>query len=167
MPFPLSLREIINSLEMVSDQVEFYLNREKGEIIELLKDVNQEWDWENEEIETADLEDWQKEIRLLGEKINSSEIYIPFPTKFEIFEYNIMEDFCLSYPDEKTSRSLCRKIRGRGAFRRFKDAIYNFDIENEWFEFKENALKEIGVSWLRDNELTYIDDLEETKKKNN
>ena len=165
MPFPLSLREIINSLEMVSDQVEFYLNRETGEIIELLKDVQQEWDWENEEIETEDLEDWQKEIRLLGEKVISSDIYIPFPTKFEIFEYRIMEDFCLSYPDEKISRFLCKKIRGRGAFRRFKDAIYNFEIEKEWFDFKDKALKEIGISWLDENDLSYIDDIEGTKQK--
>ena len=40
----LSMRKIVDSLATASDQIEFYLNRETGDIIELLKDENQEWD---------------------------------------------------------------------------------------------------------------------------
>ena len=157
----LSMRKIVDSLATASDQIEFYLNRETGEIIELLKDENQEWDWSKPEINSGELENWQKEMRLLEEEVKCTDKYIPLPNKYDIFEYRIIEDFCLSYPDEKISRILCRKIRGSGAFRRFKDAIFDFEIEDKWYEFKENAFREMAISWLAENKIDYIDDPEE------
>jgi len=48
---------------------------------------------------------------------------LPLPDRFEMPEYQIMERCCLSLGDEEIRGDLCDAIRGRGAFRRFKDRV--------------------------------------------
>jgi len=50
-------------------------------------------------------------------------------------------------------------IRGSGAFRRFKDLIYRYNIEEDWFKFKDEAYKEIAISWLESNGFGFTDDM--------
>ena len=73
----LSMRKIVDSLATASDQKEFYLNRETGEITELLKDEHQEWDWSKPEINSGDLKNWQKEMRLLEEEVKCTDKIYP------------------------------------------------------------------------------------------
>ena len=85
--------------------------------------------------------------------------YLKLPSKFDIDEYEIMERFCLSIPNEKTSDVFLDMIRGSGAFRRFKDLIYRYGIEKDWFKFRDQAYKEIAISWLESNGFAYTDDM--------
>jgi len=85
--------------------------------------------------------------------------YLKLPSKFNVDEYEIMERFCLSIPNEKISNVLSDMIRGSGAFRRFKDLIYRYDIEKDWYKFRDEAYKEIAVSWLESNDFAYTDDM--------
>jgi len=82
--------------------------------------------------------------------------YIELPGKWKINEYNIMENFCGSIRNEKISNALYYAIRGRGAFRRFKDAIIRFGIEENWYRFREEALKDIAIRWCERNDITFI-----------
>ena len=75
-----------------------------------------------------------------------------------------MERFCLFVSDEKISAVLLDKIRGSGAFRRFKDTIYRYEIEKDWFKFKDEAYKEIAISWLESNGFAYADDMDRREK---
>jgi hypothetical protein len=65
-----------------------------------------------------------------AKEVISSDDYLPLPSKFDIHEYHIMEEFCYSVVDEKIRRVLSDKIRGSGAFRRFKDAICKYEFED-------------------------------------
>ncbi len=49
-------------------------------------------------------------------------------SKYDIHEYNIMEDFVLSIDDNKLSDELYYAIKGKGVFRRFKDLIQRYGI---------------------------------------
>ena len=69
-----------------------------------------------------------------------------------------MEDFCRSVKNEQISDSLCRMIRGRGAFGRFKDGIRRYGIEENWYKFRDRALKEIVKDWCEGEGIEYIDD---------
>ena len=62
---------------------------------------------------------------------------------------------------KKSAGSFVEKFGEAGAFRRFKDAIFDFEIEDKWYEFKVNAFREMAISWLAENKIDYIDDLEE------
>jgi len=50
------------------------------------------------------------------------------------------------------------KIRGRGAFGRFKDAIHMNGIEEEWYRFRQEELEKIAIDWLELNKISYTKD---------
>jgi hypothetical protein len=50
------------------------------------------------------------------------------------------------------------KIRGRGAFRRFKDCILKYEIEEEWYRFRQEELEKIAIEWLEVNHIPYTQD---------
>ncbi len=70
----------------------------------------------------------------------------------------IMEDFCYSVLDDKIRERLLDKIRGQGAFRRFRDAIQLNGIEEDWYRFRQEALEKIAIDWLEANQISYAKD---------
>jgi hypothetical protein len=46
-------------------------------------------------------------------------------------------------------------IHGKGAFRHFKDTLYRFGMEEQWYRFHKEALQQIAKEWLTDNNLAY------------
>ena len=67
-----------------------------------------------------------------------------------------MEDFCGSIRNDRVSNALYSAIKGRGAFRRFKDAIIRFGVEDDWYRFREEALRKIAIEWCEDNEIMFV-----------
>lgn len=55
------------------------------------------------------------------------ERYLRLSAKFEIHEYYIMEEFMWTLKGEKADKLECA-IRGRGAFRRFRNMIHRMRI---------------------------------------
>ena len=153
----ISLRDLISEMQMLSDEHRTFLNKVTGEFIIISND-----DFRMAESDEADeLSEWRDEIIQDAKEVLSSDDYLEIPSKFDIHEYEIMERFCLSVPDVETSDVLLRKIRGSGAFHRFKTTIYRYGIEKDWFKFRDEAYKEIAISWLESNGLSYKDDLNE------
>ena len=56
-----------------------------------------------------------------------------------------------SIADEKVREDLCRAIQGSGAFRRFKDGIRRHGVEQQWYTFRDRALKEEVEGWCEVN----------------
>jgi hypothetical protein len=50
------------------------------------------------------------------------------------------------------------RIKGRGAFRNFKDAIHMHGIEEEWYRFRQEELEKIAIDWLEANQISYTQD---------
>lgn len=69
----------------------------------------------------------------------SGDRFSRFPTKYDIHEYNIMADFIESMSLGATYKELAHTIRGRGAFRRFKNGIYYRKIEQQWYDYQDQA----------------------------
>ncbi|MBO5273509.1 MAG: hypothetical protein J6I45_02730 [Clostridia bacterium] len=79
------------------------------------------------------------------------------PTKYEIHEYCIIEAFSEAYPDSRIRLELLRSLRGRGAFRRFKDVLQSHSIEQAWYDWRGNAYREIAVRWCVEHQLEYTE----------
>jgi hypothetical protein len=73
-----------------------------------------------------------------------------------------MADFAERLSDEQASRRLARAIRGRGAFRRFKDELYEEypDLVSVWHAFRDVRARCRAVEWLLDRELIDIAEAE-------
>lgn len=79
--------------------------------------------------------------------------YLRFPDNYEIHEYSIMERYIDTLPSDKAKAELACAICGKGAFRRFKDTLYYHGLEQQWYDFKSKAFREIAIRWCEDNEL--------------
>ena len=58
----------------------------------------------------------------------------------------------------KLKENMCRLIKGRGAFRRFKDNIFEYGIEQNWFQYRREAFKEIAIDWCGENNISYAEE---------
>lgn len=74
--------------------------------------------------------------------------------------YEDMADFAAGVSDEKASGRLERAIRGRGAFRRFKDELHEEypELLTIWHRFHDVRAKRRAVEWLLDNKLVSPED---------
>lgn len=155
MDIQVKLTNIIEEMEMQFDELRTFLNSITGEIVSVrLDDLNAA------EAETSfdHLPEWQQEDMIIAiDVVENFENYIELPTKDEINEYDIMEDFCLAISDQRKQDTLLRSIRGKGAYRRFKDTIIELDIENEWYAYRGEQFKQIAIEWCQDNHINYIE----------
>jgi hypothetical protein len=152
------LQDVVETMDMLGDEMSGCLNKRTGELHTL----------NDEEIEAAELEaedagdegladqpEWLRDEIQKAREINESEDWIELPTKRDIHEYAIMENFCRSVTDPRSSEKLLDAIRGSGAFRRFRDALEVLDMEQEWYDFRAAELEKIAVGWLEENQIEY------------
>lgn len=72
--------------------------------------------------------------------------------------YADMEDFIQLVPDHRARDLLERAIEGRGAFRRFKDTLFEFpQLRDEWFAFRDTRARRHALDWLADEGLVSIE----------
>ena len=162
MSIEVSLRELIDNIETQSDDVFAYLNKQTGEFVIV---TSEELESLGDEKPLEDYPDWRQDAIKLAAQIIESDDYLDLPSRYDIHEYSIMENFCLSIEDEQKSQILSNTIQGSGAFRRFKDAIRIYGIEKDWYKYREEAFKEIAIEWCKGNNIKFIDDTEAPKEK--
>jgi hypothetical protein len=104
------------------------------------------------------LSEWEQENRMIAiDVVENFENYKELPTKNEVNEYEIIEDFCLTVIDPRKQESLLRVIKGKGAFRRFKDKIIDFEIEDQWYSYRDEHLKQIAIELCQENNINFIE----------
>jgi hypothetical protein len=145
LPLPVKLKDVRDALEMTNEFNSHYLDKRTGEI-EMITDDS--WSAAENDEPLANYPEWQHELILKAKEILSTDHFVELPGEFEINSYEIMERFCLEYPNPRISARLSAAIRGKGAFRRFKDLIIDLGIEDEWHEFEHQAFDDLAVEWL-------------------
>lgn len=85
------------------------------------------------------------------------EDYIPLPGQYDIHEYRIMEEFIYELPAGKNRDVLIRSIQGRDAFRRFKDKLYDLNLEQKWYLYKDKAYERIARQWCEEHKIDIIE----------
>lgn len=171
---------MVDEMQTLSHERDAYLKKSTGKVItirdddfdfvrsmdEIFEDNDEDGDEVESNYDSSDNSDLEAEFyQDVKNVMEFDDDYLKLPTKFDIHEYEIMERFSLSIPNEKISDTLLGKIRGSGAFRRFRDTIYQYGIEEDWFKYRDEAYKEIAISWLESQGFDYIDDM--NKRENN
>ena len=105
--------------------------------------------------EEPDLSDWQKGEWEVAKRIVSIDGFIPLPTKWDVHEWGIMEEFSRSLESEGIQSEVSRAIHGAGAFRNFKDTVQRLGIESAWFAFRADALRQIALDWCEENQIAW------------
>lgn len=132
---------ILDAIEMADDNYTYFLDLETGESVFLADELTTGLD-------NGGLEDAIDE---------NPERYLRLPTKFEIHEYHIMEEFIWTLKGERADKLACA-IRGRRAFRRFKDMIDRMEISQQWYDFQAEYYRKLAIEWCRDYRLEYTEE---------
>ncbi|MDQ6597989.1 UPF0158 family protein [Bacillus salipaludis] len=155
MSIQVKLKDIIEEMEIQFEESRSLLNIKTGEFVlvtsEDLRAAEDEKPFDH-------LPEWEQENRIIAiDVVENFENYLELPTKYEVNEYEIMENFCLTVSDQRKKESLLMAIKGKGAFRRFKDKIIDFEIEDEWYSYRGECFKQIAIEWCQENKINFIE----------
>jgi hypothetical protein len=128
-----------------------YLDLDAGQVVTVSEDPLCKAEEPGDE--QPDLPEWQKDEWEIAKRIVSTNRFRPLPTKFDVHERGIMQEFSRSVESEEIGAELSRAIHGAGAFRNFKDAVPRLGIESAWFAFRTDALRRIAVDWCEENQI--------------
>jgi len=134
----MKLSELIDALEMQSDEIIYYFNKKENELVFVMDD---------------DYCDVEENRKLLEDIENNSEHYISLPKPHEINEHQIMLNFANEQQTE-IKDLLLDLLHVKGAFRKFKDKIFELDIRDKWFEYKKKSLEKIALDWCENIGIT-------------
>lgn len=133
----IQIKDIADGLEMANDDWEQFLNTETGEIVSLSNGFSAEADEE------------------LAEEIENSDHYIRLPNRYDIHEWQIMENFALEIPLKSIRQQLIDALHGQKAFRRFKDTLNRLGIAEDYYDYRTRAFYKIAEDWCRENKISY------------
>jgi hypothetical protein len=154
-----------------SYEADFYLDTKTGQVLMVTdetRNILRMTDLQHgsaDDVEVFDLEaalkragisDWQQEAVMEAAQIDAdSEFrYLEVPKRSSREDYEIMEDFIVTVEDEQLQDQLWRAIKGRGAFRYFRQVISEDENELErWYAYKESRLMEEMMDWLEMEEI--------------
>lgn len=142
-----------------------------GEIAAAMNDNSYEMDWYldvqeekatflgNPDI-TGEYEAHEKLKRQIEQDDDGRFLPIPHSPSREAWEQ--MKEFILSLDDQdkKTQNLLLNTIQGKGAFRRFKDAMHEIGMIDEWYEFKSREDRKEVLDWLHSEDLITEEQIE-------
>lgn len=129
------LTEVIDALDFTNDEIEYYYNPDTEEIF--MSNIGDFEDLNEDELDEL----FEKSIML--------------PTRYDINEYEMMENFAETISDTKLQNQLYISLNGSGSFRRFKDTCINFDIIDDWYKFRDERYKEIAIDWCKQNNIEF------------
>jgi hypothetical protein len=120
------------ALEDHSYEGSWWIDAETGEV----------WYWRDDEDDDAAFDpDERSDARRID----------PLPSREG---YGDMEDFITRVPDRRAADLLERAIGGRGAFRRFKDTLFEYpELREMWFRFSNARMQRRVIEFLVDEGL--------------
>jgi hypothetical protein len=108
--------------------------------------------------ETGEIEPWSADM---PEAVHDPDLDHPEERGFIFIQpllsnegYRDLEDFTVLVRDPRARNLLERAIAGRGAFRRFKDTLFDFpELREAWFKFSNARMERRALEWLVDHEI--------------
>lgn len=150
---PVSIKELIGEMEMFFDEVTTYYHPKSGNFY-AVSDTAFDAAEDDESVNTLhDVED--EEIEIAVDIYENGGDYLELPNKHDINEYAMLEEFSVSVEDDRASRMLQIAINGSGAFRRFKEMVYELGLAQDWYAFRDAQYKKIAIDWCRMHGLDY------------
>jgi len=127
---PTSLEALINALESQLDTIQYYYDRETGEVVMVSEEFGEG---------PGDMEA-EADRYLLVSSFTTNE------------RFQIMEDFVESLPDEGLIEELNQALIGKGAFQRFEEALQKYpNRRKQWHSFRAAKVNGRAREWLREH----------------
>ena len=132
------LEKVIESIEMAMDTAHYFYDFETNDLVSVIDYSSLK---EDEEIlEMVDM---------------FPDRFVAMPEKYEFNEYSVMENFIDAFPECRLKEELYQCIKGKGAFRKFKDELQYTGIIEWWYAFKDEAITNFAKEWCEDRGYEY------------
>lgn len=146
-----SVGAIVEGLEMQSDDMHSFLHRPTGRVVTVSDDALAAAEEDDEEwVSNEELADARKIVTTADE-------YLALPDRVDTDEYRMMERFAISIVDSRARDEALTSLRGRGAFRYFKDTVYRLGLTKSWFAFRRECYCEVARAWCETHGVEYDD----------
>lgn len=114
MGFPVKIGDIVEAIDLQTDETVAYLNKRTGEIVTIL---GEEFNAAANQEPRNDSPEWERaDMRMAQEILDNERDFPRLPAKDKIDEYQIIERFCLSIRDRKISEALYVSLKVRAPF---------------------------------------------------
>lgn len=131
---PIAWQALEDAFENNAPEVHSYLNLATGEVVRIVDGV-------------AD--------PAMHQRVSGDNGYLRVEPVSSREQYRWMERFIATLEEGELRERLVHAIDGKGAFRRFKDALMAFPVDRErWFAFRTERLRACMESWLETHRLT-------------
>ena len=150
----IKLDDVIQGMELIFDDTHYYYHVDSDSIVML---TDEDIRYAEGDRDPEDAPEWQRaSIWLACEFIESyAHEFISLPGKYEIDEYGMMEAFIETVEDTSLYNELSIAIGGRGAFRRFKDAVHCNGLGDKWYAYRDRQYVKVAKKWCEDNNIEY------------
>jgi len=147
MQIPVRLKEILEAMELQSDELSAYLHRPTGRVIAVSDEAIASAEEGPDGVAGVD------ELELADARgvLSGGADYVQLPDRFEIDEYRMMEHFAAGVADPYARDELLGALHGRGAFRRFKDSVRRHGLADEWYAYRDKSYEEVARAWCEEH----------------
>lgn len=155
------LTELMDSLEMQSEEWIYRYDRRTGRVAMVESSVV----GKVEDAQDSELDLTDEDVALARAiVVNEGTRFIELPDKFDFHEYRQMERFIGTVENESVADELWRAIKGKGAFRCFKDTAARHGVLDAWYRFRDERAKDFVIRWAEFNQVPYEDDTAKRRK---
>lgn len=152
------IQAVMDAIDL-PEEWEAFLDPDTGEVLVM---SDEERDLLDEEViddeDALETPDWKKEsIGKLRDLLKSGRA-LALPAKFDFHEWEVMKRFAASVEDPDESVALLEAIHGTGAFRMFRETTTRLGLRGRWFEYRDQALREMAREWLDRHGLEYAEE---------
>jgi hypothetical protein len=139
------LEGVLFALEAQFGGMECFINKTTGEVAVVDPEFLQAAE---DDSQPVDPPAWQLEALEAAKIVVNSKDFITFPNKFAFREHDHMTAFAESLADSSQRKLLLAALTGKGAFRRFKDCVYNEGLRDAWNVARDRALENFAREFL-------------------
>jgi len=158
---PIKVSELLETLEFSSEDFVPQVDLENGCVVMIDRSIVRAL--EEGDDETPDLyrnAADQSELKIAQAYLDDSgKRFLDVPQKFDFHEYRQMERFVGTVSDPAAAEQLWRAIKGKGAFRHFKDTAHRLGLLESWFQYRNEAMKQFCIDWAEAKQVPFVDDI--------
>jgi hypothetical protein len=147
---PVVLKDVLEAIDISSDQMRAYVDPETGNIVTITDEVA---DLLEEPTLPRFVPQWQRDAISALQAIDRDRL-LPLPDQRDIHEWEIMEDFARRQIEEHREQ-LLDALHGAGAFRNFKRVTSDLNLREAWLSYRRDALERIVRNWLERHQLQW------------
>ena len=156
---PVKLSDLVDALDFDFDEQGSWVDLEKGCVVCLShsllsaveegdEDVGSLGEWESEELEIAKA--------MVADSEGGR--FVDAPGKFDFHEYRHMERFIGTVENSAAAEQLWQAIKGKRAFRHFKDTAGRLGLLEQWYQYRDSAMKDFVRDWAEAHQIPLIND---------